>query len=319
MKIGMNNNKISLTVTMPVYNVEKYLSRGIESVLKQTYRDFELIIVDDGSTDCSGEICDYYASIDNRIKVIHQKNKGLVAAREVALEVANGLYIGFVDPDDWVEEEFFERVIEAMERTNASIGVGGYVLEYENGICKKRFKNNEELILSRDEGLENLFSFELFQWELWDKIYKRDVIKNIMIDREITCGEDLLRVYAAFCRSDKICVVPIYGYHYMQRNDSMTGRKKRKFKNTVFYAMTTIEDEVKQENNIIRKEYIIRRNRFLIIDMVANFYQGEMNLNFIKEIKKQSFNIILGEYPIRFKVAAIFMRLLTMFNRIKST
>lgn len=115
MKNKVISNRSVLTITMPVYNVEKYLKRGIESVLNQRYTNIELIIVDDGSTDGSGKICDYYAGIDNRIKVIHQKNQGLVTAREVALENASGDYVGFVDPDDWVEEDFFEKIIEEME------------------------------------------------------------------------------------------------------------------------------------------------------------------------------------------------------------
>ena len=313
MKNKVIRNRPVLTITMPVYNVEKYLKRGIESVLNQRYTNIELIIVDDGSTDDSGKICDYYAGVDNRIKVIHQKNQGLVTAREVALENASGDYIGFVDPDDWVEEDFFEKIIEEMERTESSIGVGGYVLEYEDGNIQNRFKNKKNIMLSRDEGLKKLFDFEIYQWELWDKVYKKDIINNIFVDRKITCGEDLLRVYPAFCRAKKICVIPLYGYHYMQRKGSMT-HCKRTFNNTVFYAMSILDEMIKKESDPIKQSYQLRKNRFLIIDMFNAFCKGGVDKGFISELDNQWENIVFGTYPVRFKIAAMALELITKFK-----
>lgn len=106
-----------VSIIIPVYKVEKYLSKCIESILKQTYFDLELILVDDGSPDKCPEICDTYASKDERVVVIHQKNAGVSAARNAGLEKAKGEYIGFVDPDDWIAPEMYEKMIQAMENS----------------------------------------------------------------------------------------------------------------------------------------------------------------------------------------------------------
>lgn len=300
-----------LSLTMPVYNVKEYLKRGIDSVLQQTFTDFELIIIDDGSTDGSGDICDYYAQLDERVIVIHQENQGLVMARDVALKKVRGRCVGFVDPDDWIEKEFFEKIIESMKKTDASIGIGGYVIEFENGKVERKFNNNKELVLSRDDALENLFTFKYYQWELWDKIYKREVIENIDVDKQITCGEDLCRVYPAFCNADKVCVVPLYGYHYMQRSNSMTKWKKKSFINTVYYAMTTIDKDVKMESKKIYDAYLMRKNRFLLINTIEAHCQGYVDNNFYYAISKQWYSIIWGDYPIKFKLAALLIGLMS--------
>ncbi|MBE6091988.1 MAG: glycosyltransferase family 2 protein [Selenomonas ruminantium] len=297
-----------LTITMPVYNVERYLKRGIESVLGQKFNDFELIIVDDGSTDNSGNICDYYANLDDRVRVIHQDNQGLVAAREVALNIANGEYIGFVDPDDWVEYDFFEKLIEGMKQTDADVVIGGYVLEYEvNSKVKNRFNNSQMMVISRDEGIENLFTHKLYQWELWDKIYRKEVIENISINKKIKCGEDLLRVYHAFCKSNKICVLPLYGYHYVQRCDSMTRSKIKNYEDTVFYAMSTLDEVIDRENEVIKNAFKMRKNRFLLIEIIEMLKRGNVADKLVKELYKQYIEIIFGNYPIRFKLISILM------------
>ena len=114
-----------LSIIVPVYGVEKYLSRCIDSILNQTFRDFELILIDDGSPDNCGAICDDYAARDSRIKVIHQQNKGVSAARNAALDVAIGSYLGFVDGDDWVEPEMYETMIDAMKQWQTDMVVCG--------------------------------------------------------------------------------------------------------------------------------------------------------------------------------------------------
>lgn len=115
-----------VSIIVPVYKVEKFLPKCIESVLNQTYTDFELILVDDGSPDKSPEICDKYAELDKRVVVIHQKNAGVSAARNAGLEKAKGEYIGFVDPDDWIAPKMYEQMIFAMESSNADLAICGY-------------------------------------------------------------------------------------------------------------------------------------------------------------------------------------------------
>ncbi|MCH5296582.1 MAG: glycosyltransferase [Ruminococcus sp.] len=114
-----------LSIIVPVYKVEKYLPKCIDSILAQTFTDFELILIDDGSPDRCGEICDEYASKDSRIKVIHQKNQGVSAARNVGLDIAKGTYLGFVDPDDWIEPKMYDVLIRTAKEKKADVVVCG--------------------------------------------------------------------------------------------------------------------------------------------------------------------------------------------------
>ena len=110
-----------ISIVIPVYNVEKYLKQCLDSIINQTYTNLEIILVDDGSTDNSGTICDYYSKIDKRIRVIHKKNEGQSIARNIGIKVSNGKYIGFLDSDDWVEQDMYRFLIENIEKYNADI------------------------------------------------------------------------------------------------------------------------------------------------------------------------------------------------------
>ena len=126
--------KTILSIIVPVYNVENYLPKCIESILAQTFRDFELILVDDGSPDCCPAICDEYAAKDSRIAVIHQQNTGVSVARNAGLDRARGKYIGFVDPDDWIAPEMYEEMIAYIEKSNADLAVCGCTIVDKYGL-----------------------------------------------------------------------------------------------------------------------------------------------------------------------------------------
>ena len=141
-----------ISVIVPVYNVEKYLRKCIESILNQTFREFELILVDDGSTDSSGKICDEYALKDSRIKVIHKENGGASSARNAGLDVAKGEYIGFVDSDDWIEMDMYGELYRLIKENNTDISVCGI-----NNIKDIKYKNEnlkEKIQIIKKEGEE---------------------------------------------------------------------------------------------------------------------------------------------------------------------
>ena len=119
-----------LTVIVPVYNVERYLVQCVDSIINQTYKELEIILVDDGSTDASGRICDEYATKDQRIKVIHKVNGGLVSARKAGLTVANGNFIAFVDSDDWIDADMYEQLLGEMIQSDSDILASGFYKEY---------------------------------------------------------------------------------------------------------------------------------------------------------------------------------------------
>lgn len=257
-----NLNNPLLSVTIPVFNMEAYLSRCMDSLLSQQYRNIEIIAVDDGSTDRSLEILNNYAKKDKRIHVIHQENKGLVAARETALKVANGEYISFLDPDDWIDADYYYGLISFMEEECLDIGIGGFVINYDDE-QKSIFKRTKKCIYDKKNAMIKMFSFDGYRWELWDKIYRAKVIKTTKVDSKIKCGEDLFRNWFAFSNSERIGYVPLYGYHYYQRVNSMTKKSGIKYNEMVSYVFDELECYAKNKPEIY-KSFKIRRLIFVI-------------------------------------------------------
>lgn len=225
----MSKNPL-ISVLVPVYNIERYIGLCLESIICQTYTNLEIIVVDDGSTDRSGDICDLYAKKDNRIKVIHKHNGGLVSARKVAMKVATGDYIGYVDGDDWIGEGFYASLFSAMKQTDSDIVIAGFSRE----LFGKTARITNALPSGIYEGaiLENLYSSMISCGDffrhgittyLWNKLFKREVIKEsqLSVDDRISIGEDGAAVYPAFLNANRVCILDNCAYHYRQREDSM--------------------------------------------------------------------------------------------------
>ena len=215
-----------ISIIVPIYKVEKYLERCICSILNQTYKNIEVILVDDGSPDNCGKICDEYSMKDNRIKVIHKENGGLSSARNAGLKIATGDYIGFVDSDDWIEHTMYERLIANAVKYDAQISVGGVVdlLELEDGyeVRKTTFNGNVKIeCLDKKDAMKKFF---LESWSAWDKIYKRDVHKDIMFP-EGKINEDEAIAMRILDRCDKIVYTNEVFYNYISRPNSITTSK----------------------------------------------------------------------------------------------
>ena len=224
----MNNPLISILV--PVYNIERYIGLCLESIIKQTYQNLEIIVVDDGSTDRSGEICDLYAKKDYRIKVIHKENGGLVSARKAAIKIANGEYIGYVDGDDWIEEGFYSALVSSMQQSNSDVVIAGFTRVLFDK--KVRILNALEIGVYYGKQLEVFYSSMIsnnsfFQHGvttyLWNKLFKKEIIKEnqLSVDERITIGEDGAVVYPALLKAKKISIIDNCAYYYRQREDSM--------------------------------------------------------------------------------------------------
>lgn len=180
-----------ISVIVPVYNVERFLPKCIESLTGQTLADIEIILVDDGSPDRCGEICDRYASVDSRIKVIHQPNRGVSAARNAGLAVARAKYIGFVDPDDWVAPEMYGEMIDAIERTGADLVACGYDYYDEDGNIDtaRIYEIRPDEILTREKLFRHLSDMPpTIRHGVVQKIYKKD---DIVFNENLKSSEDL--------------------------------------------------------------------------------------------------------------------------------
>ncbi|OJH47577.1 glycosyltransferase family 2 protein [Lactococcus lactis] len=209
-----------ISVIVPVYNVKEYLEECIRSIINQTYENLEIILVDDGSTDGSSEICDEYAARDKRIRIIHKENGGLSSARNVGINHANGLYISFVDSDDWLELDLYKILYGAIKATNADIAACGRYLASESGKLKMHC-SDEQRIYSRKEALKEIFQLGSIDVAAWDKLYHRSVIEEIRFP-EGEINEDTAVVYEVFNNVKKLVHVGCPLYNYRVRIGSIT-------------------------------------------------------------------------------------------------
>ncbi len=211
-----------LSIIVPIYNVAEYLPKCLDSIMAQTYRDFELILVDDGSYDGSEQIIDHYASKDKRVIVIHKTNEGVSKARNTGLDRARGVFLGFVDGDDYIDKMMYESMIALMERTNSDLGICGYSLLDIWGNILYKTQEDGEAILTREEALEMFFqTSQTFLGSIWNKVYRRSVCEGIHFSEGICIGEDTLFLIQFMLLSKKVTYIMKPMYYYLQRNGSL--------------------------------------------------------------------------------------------------
>lgn len=218
-------NKISIIV--PIYNVEKYLDKCIQSIINQTYKNLEIILVDDGSPDNCGEICDKYAGMDGRIKVIHKKNGGLADARNYGIEQMTGDCVAFVDSDDYIHPQMYERMVYAMEQKNADIVISSWKHVYED-------KDEDIKILSEkaDISIWEKYSMQNMYFDnpdkrimltvAWNKLYKKDVFDTLRFPKG-KVHEDEFTTFKTLYNADKVVYIDDELYFYLVRNVSIMG------------------------------------------------------------------------------------------------
>jgi len=251
-----------VSVVVPVYNVEKYLEKCIDSILSQSYVDYELILVDDGSTDSSGELCDNYAEKDSRIKVFHKKNKGLVHTRKIGLQYSVGEYILPVDSDDWIEKDMLKYLMSIIEKTNADMILTGIITEDEATgsveIIQEKFPEKlYDMTDKSNELLQNLFVQKEdkrkrgVRSNLHTRIYKRNLVYNhqMKVDDRITNGEDDACFFPTILGAKSVYVSKKCFYHYTSRLSSLTKDKKA----YDLYQLYLLEDILR--NNVATHKY----------------------------------------------------------------
>ncbi len=220
--------KPKISVIVPVHNTEKYLRACVDSILAQTYGNIELILIDDGSTDQSGSICDEYASEDRRVKVVHNgKASGVSAARNIGLNLASGDYLAFVDSDDYVSEKMFEVLLQNIVQNDADVALCDYYGINRDGEVVKTDVNHKPVgagVVTTHDALKALvanFAYVVF----WNKIYKRRLFDSFQLPENIRIGEDGYVMPEIFFRSQKIIAVPTPLYYYRNTPNSATQSK----------------------------------------------------------------------------------------------
>ncbi len=222
-----------LSIIVPIYNAEQYLIQCIESIINQTYDNLQIIFVDDGSTDSSLEICNFYAQKDKRIVIVQKENGGVVSARKAGVKAANGKMIGFVDADDWIEPDYFENMMAIFMETNADIVAGGHF--HDIGESSVKVLNHVSVGLHETRAIldQLIYSGEFYEYgitpQLYTKIIRSDILKATQesVDERIQCGEDAAVTYPSVLKAKRLYVTDFCGYHYVQHQGSMTKTENR--------------------------------------------------------------------------------------------
>lgn len=238
----MSNPAISTII--PVYNTGKYLERCIISVLNQTFQNFEIILIDDGSTDGSGKLCDEFTKRDNRIRVVHQVNGGVSKARNKGLELANGEFIHFADSDDFFEGEFYSDCYQIASSYNADICCCTSAIENKDGYFVKGIFDDKITVFDKGEALFELLACKKISYSLCDKLFRKSTISRIRLNEAIFHNEDFLFCYDAIKDSD-IVVYTSKPYHYYCFNEgSAVNSSFNKRKITAVDAQTKVYEDI---------------------------------------------------------------------------
>ena len=269
-----------ISVIVPVYNVDKYIDRCIETIVNQTYRNIEILLIDDGSTDDSGKICDTWANKDKRITVIHKENAGVSSARNLGLENSHGHFISFIDSDDSIDRNMYYEMKKMIEETNSDICFCDIKYIRNGNIEEKKHLDKE--IFNKEEILKSLFDYNGLNLAAWNKLFRTNVIKNIRFREDISIREDALFCAEAFDNSKKICHLKKMPYNYYYREGSALNSKNLNKEITKLLANSEIIKILKKNNvNIFIEQEI---------QYICNFYKLK------KEIEKRKLDINLTKY-----------------------
>ncbi len=242
-----------ISVVVPVYNLENYIVRALDSILLQTYKNIEVIVIDDGSTDNSAEVIDEYArKHKDVVKTLHIKNSGVSVARMQGVLAAKGDWIGFIDGDDVVEPDMYERLIANAKKYEADISHCGYQMVFPDGRINYFHNTNKTRIQDRAMGITDLLDGSVVEPGMWNKLYKSSLFLDLFndIDMNIKINEDLLWNYYLFRKSPKSIFEDFCPYHYMIRTTSASRQKLNK--NLIFdpikvkkYICDSIDEDLK--------------------------------------------------------------------------
>lgn len=253
-----------ISIIVPVYNVEKYLRKCIKSILAQTFREFELLLINDGSTDRSGKICDEFAMNDDRIRVFHKVNGGVSSARNLGIKESLGDYIGFVDSDDYIEEDMYAVLYENIVRIHGDISICGFKVIDEDINQIERIQNSgkievltQEMLVEKETDMP--WSIRL---DTINKLFRKKALNGLLFDEELKCAEDTLFLHEAIMRMDKGVFIELPFYVNVRHSGSaMRGRLKPENYYQSYYTDYTIYKDIKSNFNKLKwRSYLVLVN-----------------------------------------------------------
>lgn len=317
--------KIKVSIIIPVYNTEKYLKRCIESVIKQSLKEIEIIIINDGSPDKSQKIIDKYKAIDSRIKSFYKQNGGVASARNKGLIEAKGEYILQIDSDDWIKEECIMDMYKKAKELNLDILISDYILDYENGNEKyvKDLEIQENKIINTNEYIKLFFESKITP-AIWNKLYKREIYmkNNILYPEHVSLGEDLATTPLVALVSERIGKINKAYLHYVQNNKSIMNSNPMKKIFELVEAFNILEKNINNKNLMKKKwihlsEIIYHPNYNLREENVLKGWDYYIELS--KKVQKE--NMPNLKFKIYLKILNLFpnrqtMKVLYYFNKL---
>ena len=307
-----------ISVIVPVFNVEPYIHQCLDSILNQTYRDLEILLIDDGSSDRCGEICDEYERQDNRVRVFHTTNNGVSAARNLGLQESNGEYIGFVDSDDWIELNMYKILLESLEESGADISICG--VYWNNKECTSNDKQNQIIY----NGTESLFALidQKINSYTWNKLYRKEIISNVLFPIGKNY-EDVAIMHLVFGHVKRVVVNSIPLYHYRNTIGSIvhvyTAQNLIDYADAHLSRYHFIKNEEKDIFSLKEEEVLAHAARGISKVWrwwyVCSNYEKQMYHRKIQELNTFS----KGHFPFwGYKSWPVFLRVSTMFMHSKS-
>lgn len=289
-----------ISIIVPVYNVEKYIDKCIDSLIKQTYKNIEIIIIDDGSTDNSSEIVANYK--DKRIKVIHKKNGGLSSARNCGIKESHGKYIGFIDSDDYISYDMFEILYKNIIETKSDISMCDFVTTTSDAIFTT---TNNYRIITKTESINELLLNKITS-HTWNKLYKKDLFKSINFPLN-RIYEDIATTYKLFDKAKKIVITDSKLYAYIQRTNSICGSINTKKLNDFVLGLT------ERYNYLINNKYIKYNMYYNVIVLTYMISKNNMiellsNKTYIDFYKKY-FNRLNFKLPFKYFISSLIIKI----------
>lgn len=304
-----------ISIIVPVYNVEKYISKCLDSIVNQIYRNIEVIVVNDGSTDKSGLICDEYAEKYNNIKVFHKENEGVSSARNLGIDNASGEYIAFVDPDDYIDKNMYEILYKEIIKSKSDIAMCSFFYVKESEVI---YTGNKEktIILSKEEVIYKYFNgVNPFSGSfLWNKLFRRELFRDIRLDTRLIIQEDTEVLLRIFDRINSLVYIDRPLYFYLIRKGAATegiistGKLNTDISLLKIYEYT--EKNLPQYKSIALDNYSVCCFN-IIVEIIKNYEEyGYYYGTIIKRLKSMYFKILLDKnimIKYKFHVGLIFI------------
>lgn len=289
---------MKISIIVPVYNVESYLRKCIDSILNQTIENIEIILVNDGTKDRSGDICDEYKKKDDRVVVIHKKNGGLSSARNAGLEIATGELIGFIDSDDWIEPDYFETLYDGIIKYNADISVMHLTKVTKHERIEFKTKRKEEWVeFSRHKAMESFLANDFIGYSACNKLYRSNLFDGIRYPEGILM-EDKATTYKLIHKTNLVVVNLSQKYHYYLRSDSIM---QSKFNRKKFDSLEVHKEQIKfvdrnypEFYELIRARYAYESFRLLLM-MIRSNYSEKSDLERCLKIIKDNISYVMKE------------------------